>query len=294
MPARDGLRPQRLYAVPRRQVTAALTAPVTRRLVVTDAGYSPAAAPFAASRPAASRHTVLAVCASGSGWAQLGGRRHGVGAGAALVVPAGTPHAYGGSPSSPWTVWWCHLRGSDVPEVVEALGAPVVPIRQLDRAVALADEIVARLAREVDADGDGRGAARLVGVAGAAWKLLTQLIADRSPAPEAASDPLRRAMDYLASRLDGTVRVPELAALVGVSPSHLTALFRRATGGGVHAYQTTLRMERARHLLTTTQATVSEIARDVGYGDPFHFSRQFRQLHTMSPTDYRRAAHPAP
>lgn len=286
MPARDGLRPQRLYAVPRRQVTAALTAPVTRRLVVTDAGYSPAAAPFAASRPAGSRHTVLAVCASGSGWADVGGRRHRIGAGSALVVPAATAYAYGGSASSPWTVWWCHLRGSDVPEVVEALGAPVVPIRRPDRAVALADEIVGRLARDDD------GPARLVGVAGAAWKLLTQLIADRASSPSAADDPLERAMDYLTSRLDGTVRVPELAALVGVSPSHLTTLFRRATGGGVHAYQTTLRMERARLLLTTTEATVSEIARDVGYGDPFHFSRQFRQLHAMSPTDYRRRSVP--
>ncbi|RIQ20280.1 AraC family transcriptional regulator [Jiangella rhizosphaerae] len=284
MPARDGLRQQRLYAVPRRQVTAALSAPVTRRLVVTDAGHSPAPAPFEASRPAASRQTVVAICAAGSGWADIGGRHHRIGAGAALVVPAGTPHAYGGSPSSPWTVWWCHLRGSDVPELVEALGPPVVPVRHLDRAVALADEIVGRLAR------DDEGPARLVGVAGTAWKLLTQLIADRGSAPSPAEGPLERAMDYLASRLDGTVRVPELAALVGVSPSHLTTLFRRATGGGVHAYQTTLRMERARLLLTTTEATVSEIARDVGYADPFHFSRQFRQLHAMSPTDYRRSA----
>jgi AraC-like DNA-binding protein len=290
VPARDGLRQQRLYAVPRRQVTAALGAPVTRRLVVTDAGYSPAPAGFSAERADGSRQTLVAVCAGGSGWADVGGTRHRIGAGAALVVPAATPHAYGGSPSSPWTVWWCHLRGSDVPELVEALGGPVVPIRQLDRAVALADEIVARLAR----DDDG-GPARLVGVSGAAWKLMTQLIADRSAAgPDAVDDPLERAMAYLASRLDGSVRVPELAALVGVSPSHLTTLFRRATGGGVHAYQTTLRMERARLLLTTTQASVSEIARDVGYGDPFHFSRQFRQAHAMSPTDYRRSRHPAP
>lgn len=288
MPARDGLRHQRLFAVPRRQVTAALGAPVTRRLVVTDAGYSPAAAGFSAERSEGARQTVMVICAGGSGWADVGGRRHRIGAGAALAIPAGAPHAYGGSPSSPWTVWWCHLRGSDVPELVDAMGAsparPVVPIRHLDRAAALADEIVSRLARDDEAPG------RLVGASGAAWKLLTQLIADRSAQPQTADDPLERAMAYLASRLDSTVRVPELAALVGVSPSHLTTLFRRATGGGVHAYQTTLRMERARLLLTTTEATVSEIARDVGYGDPFHFSRQFRQLHAMSPTDFRHSS----
>ena len=40
-----------------------------------------------------------------------------------------------------WTIWWCHLRGSDLAELVEEIGAsasrPVIPIRRLDRAVAL-------------------------------------------------------------------------------------------------------------------------------------------------------------
>ena len=54
------------------------------------------------------------------------------------------------------------------------------------------------------------------------------------------------------------------------------------------AYQTALRMARARQLLDRTAAPVAEIAREVGYEDPFYFSRRFQRHHGMSPTQFRR------
>jgi transcriptional regulator GlxA family with amidase domain len=114
---------------------------------------------------------------------------------------------------------------------------------------------------------------------------MTQLAVDRR-LPE-QGEPLERAMRYLEERVDGGIRVSELARLVGVSTSHLGALFRDATGGGVLAYHTALKMARARKLLDTTELQVGEIGREVGYGDPFYFSRQFSRVHGVSPSDYR-------
>jgi AraC-like DNA-binding protein len=94
-------------------------------------------------------------------------------------------------------------------------------------------------------------------------------------------------MSYLAERLDGNVRVPDLARVVGLSPSHLTALFRRATGGGVLAHHTSLRMARARQLLDRSPLSIREIAQLIGYEDPLYFSRQFRRVHGISPSEYR-------
>ncbi|WP_431778787.1 hypothetical protein [Microbacterium aurantiacum] len=71
--------------------------------------------------------------------------------------------------------------------------------------------------------------ARLVATSGMAWRLMTQLAVDRL-LPEDGT-PVERAMRYLEDRIDGHVRVGELAAFVGVSPSHLAALFRQATAG---------------------------------------------------------------
>ncbi|MGP3963156.1 helix-turn-helix domain-containing protein [Nonomuraea sp. 3N208] len=285
MPIQEGFRNQRLTVVPRRVVAEAHSRPVTRRLMVTDTGYYPVAADHLMRRPVGIEEAILILCAAGVGWANIGGVQYRVGSNAALMIPRGIPHAYGASADSPWTIWWCHLRGTDLPELIDAMGAgpsrPVVAIRRLDRAVALLDEIVTILERD-------HSPASMMGAAGAAWKLLTQIVVDRAmPAP---GDPLQRAMAYLAERLDSPVRVADLAALVGVSPSHLSALFRRATGGGVLAHHTALRMAQARNLLDTTDATIADIAREVGYPDPFYFSRHFRRMHEASPTEYRNRA----
>ncbi len=69
--------------------------------------------------------------------------------------------------------------------------------------------------------------------------------------------------------------------------SHFAAQFRRATGYSVVEYQTRVRMGRARELLDTTDRTIASVAREVGYGDPLYFSRQFRRIHGTSPRTYR-------
>jgi AraC-like DNA-binding protein len=250
--------------------------------MVTDVGYYPDARDHLMSRARGATETIVIVCTAGTGWVRLGEQVHRVSARHAVVIPRGVPHAYGAGDGHPWTIWWSHLSGTDVAELVEAMGVsthrPLVPVRGIERAVALLDEILTSLERD-------QSPPRLVAAAGAAWKLLTQIAVDRIiPAP---GDPLQRAMAYLAERLDGAVRVPDLARMVGVSASHLTTLFREATGGGVLAHHTALRMARARQLLDTTPATVADISTEVGYDDPFYFSRQFRKHHGVSPSDYR-------
>lgn len=278
----DGFDHQRLDVVPRPLVEAALARPVTRRMIVTDAGYFPHAEQHGRQRPHGAAETILIVCVAGSGWIDTGGVRTRVGSGGAIVIPGGVPHAYGASGSDPWTIWWCHVRGTDVAELVEIAGIRpgelTLSLRSLDRITAQLDEIVSALERDTTP-------ARLVATAGMAWRLFTLLAVDRI-LPEDGT-PLERAMRYLEDRVDGRVQVADLAALVGLSPSHLAALFRGATGGGVLAHHLSLKMARARRLLDTTGLTVAEIARQVGMDDPFYFSRQFRKMHGVSPTIYR-------
>jgi AraC-like DNA-binding protein len=273
---------QRIAVVPDPAIRLALKKPGTRRLTVSVAGYFPNAADHHVSRPNGIGETVVIVCTGGTGWARIGATTHRVSARTALVIPEGLPHAYGSGADRPWTIWWCHLRGTDVAELVQSLevteARPTLPIRALDRGVALLEEIVSGLERD-------QSPVRLLGTSGAAWKLLTQLNVDRIFPEE--GDPLERAMQYLADRLDGSVSVPELARIVGISTSRLGALFRKATGGGVLAHHTALRMSRARQLLDVTEAPVSEIAREVGYDDPLYFSRQFHRHHGISPSAYR-------
>ena len=282
MERREGFANQRLCVVPRPAVAEALARPVTRRLVVTDAGWFPHADEHLRVRPGGADEAIVIVCVDGGGWVDLDGTRVRVTPATAVLIPPRVPHSYGADADEPWTIWWCHVRGSDLADLWSAIGVdavrPLVSLRAVDRVTVLLDEIVSALERD-------QSPARLLAVSGIAWRLMTQLAVDRK-LPE-QGEPLERAMRYLEERVDGSIRVSDLARLVGVSTSHLGALFRDATGGGVLAYHTGLKMARARRLLDTTSLHVSEIGRDVGYEDPFYFSRQFSRVHGMSPSDYR-------
>lgn len=277
----EGFTNQRLCVVPRPQVAAALAQAGTRRLLVTDAGYFPSAEGHGRARPKGTPETIVILCTAGSGIVTLRGQPHALTPGACIVIPAGVPHQYVTSADNPWTIWWLHVRGNDVADLIELPASqerPVLRLRSLDRVVSLFDELVSLLERRLSP-------AHLLAASGVAWHLLARIIAD-SILP-AEGSPLERAMRYLEARIDGTIQVKELAALVGMSPSHLSAQFREATGSGPNAFHTSLKMSRARGLLDTTTLPVAEVALGVGYADPLYFSRHFRRIHGMSPTKYR-------
>ena len=280
MPRTRGFTGERISVLARPLLREALGRPVTSRLLVTDCGYFPRAADHLRSRTEGSPQAIVILCVEGAGWCRLPSGRYEVEAGRALVIPAGLAHEYGAAPDRPWTIWWLHLGGADVAELVGALSGPVVPAGDVYRAVSLIDEVLTRMER--DDSVRSRQAA-----AGAAWHLLALLAAGQTGAPAGRNDAIQQAQQYLRDHLGTRTSVAELAALARLSPSHFAALFRRATGTGVLQYQTRLRMSRARELLDTTDQAVTEIARTLGYADPFYFSRQFRAVHGMSPSDYR-------
>ncbi|MFC7624186.1 helix-turn-helix domain-containing protein [Microlunatus sp. GCM10028923] len=277
----EGFPGQRLLVLPRPLVQRALRRNPTSRLLVTDAGHFPHAASHGRIRSHGAPEAVVIICIEGRGWCTLAGRTFAVPAGTALIIPPHLPHGYRADDDQPWTIWWLHAAGRDVPSLLEPiLPDRVVPIGDLYRATATVTHVVDCLSRDETEP-------NLIMAAGLAWSLLAQLAADKLSGCHGQAEPVRAAQDHLREHFADPVRVGDLARLAGLSPSHFAALFRRATGSGVIEYVKRLRMARARELLATTTAGVREIAGEVGYDDPFYFSRQFRAVHGCSPTTYR-------
>jgi transcriptional regulator GlxA family with amidase domain len=92
---------------------------------------------------------------------------------------------------------------------------------------------------------------------------------------------------YMREHLDRPLQVAALAALANVSPSHFFALFKRRTGCAPIDFFTRLRMDRARRLLEATSLRVKEVATALGYEDQFYFSRVFKSVNNLAPSEYR-------
>jgi AraC-like DNA-binding protein len=84
--------------------------------------------------------------------------------------------------------------------------------------------------------------------------------------------------------------IRELAAGLGMSPSHLRTRFRASCGVSLGRHMRELRLERACGLLRMTPARISEIAEQCGFNSLFSFSRAFSRRHGLSPSAYREAA----
>ena len=80
----------------------------------------------------------------------------------------------------------------------------------------------------------------------------------------------------------------ELALLTGFSEQHFLKLFKSVMGVTPQRYYVTLLLERSRHLLTTTDHSVGEVAALCGMEDSLYFSRFFKKHMGLSPREYRR------
>ena len=98
------------------------------------------------------------------------------------------------------------------------------------------------------------------------------------------------ATGYLAARAHLPVRVDELAAQVGYSPTHLRRLFSRVARTSPSGYHAALRVEEAKRLLATTGLSVLQICHQVGYDSLGTFTRRFGEAVGMTPTGFRASA----
>lgn len=283
---RDGFPGQRLRALPRPLVTAALRDRVTRRLLVTDAGYFPHAAAHGRVRHAGAAESVLIVCTAGAGRVAADSGTHRVEAGQAVVLPAGSPHRYEADRDDPWSIWWMHVAGEDTDDLIAAINAgesPVLTLHDTDAAV----EDLQRVVTALECDDT---AASLYLAGGAAWSLLARLAAERRAGAAPDADRIRAVQDVIRADLAARMTVAGLARQAGLSASHFAVLFKRATGSSVMDYVKRQRSARARELLLTTSLTVAEVAERVGYADPFYFARHFRSVNGTSPSAFRARA----
>jgi AraC-like DNA-binding protein/mannose-6-phosphate isomerase-like protein (cupin superfamily) len=99
---------------------------------------------------------------------------------------------------------------------------------------------------------------------------------------------VQRVAQYIEAHHGGDITLEHLASVANLSPYYLTTLFRRYTGRSTMAYVHDVRHREALSLLRETDMEVNEVARRVGYSDPYYFSRVFKALEGCSPLQYRR------
>lgn len=99
---------------------------------------------------------------------------------------------------------------------------------------------------------------------------------------------LRRAVGYRDAHLADDVGLDDIAAEVGLSPAHVTNLFRNGTGEPPHRFLMRRRFERACEILGNPSLSVTDIAHLCGFASSQHLAAVVRKRLATTPTAYRK------
>lgn len=122
--------------------------------------------------------------------------------------------------------------------------------------------------------------------------LLAALIARygerRAVPPAVATDrqAVSRALDYLVEHFAENVSLNDLARIADLSPFHFNRVFSEQFGMPPHAFQTQLRVLRAKALLGEGQL-IPQVAAQTGFADQSHLTRHFKRLVGVPPGQYQ-------
>jgi AraC family transcriptional regulator len=130
-------------------------------------------------------------------------------------------------------------------------------------------------------------------IEGLTLELMT--VASRRTATPAERKPprwLAQTVEILHAFFTEDLSLRSLAEAVGVHPVHLARTFRLHHNCTPAEYARRLRVEAACRELALTDSPLSQIGLSVGYYDQSHFSRNFKKLTGVTPTQYRAAFRP--
>lgn len=113
---------------------------------------------------------------------------------------------------------------------------------------------------------------------------------EQAPRPGTLSPAVaRRVAKAIEDRLEGPIKVAELAEEAGLSRTHFSRAFAQNFGATPRQYILSRRNARARTMLTDTDFSATEIAMRCGFANASHLTTTFKQELGLTPTDYRAA-----
>ena len=213
-------------------------------------------------------------------------------AGDLVFCPAGTVHAEAHRRSSqPYRLLWWSLESADptlhVTHYSKRLGYALEFGMSLKTLPAEAQRALGRL-RDSAASSTCPDLERVR----EALLTLTLALMRRAMAGDLAqldrrSELVDRAAEYVRSHSGGALSLAAVARAMKVSPNYLTSLFREVAGVSLGRFILEERMSQAQRLLGAEQARVKEVALELGFSDPYAFSRAFKRHTGMAPSQWQ-------
>ena len=235
--------------------------------------------------PAIRDHYIIHYVVSGKGTLRYNQQTYTIEPGQLFIIYPSQVAAYQADASQPWKYNWVGFNGTDAGRLVKMTGlSPDHPVIQSDD-----PDKTRSLLRHIADAGDNTAAADAE-MAGCLYLLLAHLIRmnSRHPAGNPHQTYVSNALRYIQYNYANDIGVSDIAQYVGISRSQLYRAFLQDFGVSPHNYLQTYRINEACGLLHDPVFSVAEVAGSVGFNDPLYFSRVFKSIKGITPSEYQR------
>lgn len=96
-----------------------------------------------------------------------------------------------------------------------------------------------------------------------------------------------KAINYIKENYKNEITLENIAREVNISSHYLSKLFKDEMGENYIDYITSLRIQKSKDLLAENKLSSKEICFEIGYGDPNYFSRKFKDIVGITPSEYK-------
>ncbi len=96
------------------------------------------------------------------------------------------------------------------------------------------------------------------------------------------------AVKYIYDHISESLTIEQMADKINKSQAYFSRLFAKETGTSFSSFLLETRMQKARKLLSTTDLTIDEVSRSIGFEDPSYFYRVFKKKNGVTPKQYRK------
>ena len=278
------------FVIPRRIIGELAQNPLTEELYPLGIGYYHRALGHHMER---SEHddNLLIYCLDGEGDANVDGQKLRVRAGDILIIPAGVAHHYHAREKNPWSIYWAHFHGNKASHFIRHLWqGDGTTTRYL-----LSIGIQSRIASEFEALLETRESTHNLHAYILAANQLKQILSHIALIHPLAKQQQARGGLYLEkvhtimqAHIHEQLDLEALAQATNLSKFHFVKKYKDITGTTPINHFIQLKIERACHLLDTTTNSIGDVAFAVGYHDAYYFSRIFKKLMGLSPSQYRK------
>ncbi|MBO5487258.1 MAG: AraC family transcriptional regulator [Eubacterium sp.] len=225
----------------------------------------------------------------GKGIYEVNGKTYSLSKGDFFVIPPKTEVYYKADDACPWDYLWVGFEGIKSITYLKNAGIDSEHLtgHYQNTSYILACIQQMMLARTLTYHNELKRQAALLQILAALIEVHHDTLSDEEQHEYPHRIYLQQALDYMNTHLQENIKISSIASHIGIDRSYLANIFKSTLEISPQEYLLTLRMNRAADLLQNTDQKITVIANEVGYSDPLTFTKMFKRIKGMSPSEWR-------